>query len=293
MNADRDELTGYPFSEHVAKEDSRVFFDHLRKCVDGRCEMTCELRLAAKGGRLTAVQLHSIPVKGPEDVTFCKTAITDITHRKEMEETVRRSRAFLQTVIDAIPDVMLVLGNDYRIVLANRAARAMAGGIDPTIGLTCHQLSHHRDRPCTGEDEPCPLRQVIATKAPTTVMHTHYDAEGKAFFVEVSAAPVLDEAGEVSYIIEACRDVSERKRAEELLRQEKAFADTVIDSIPGVFYVLDSQGRFVRWNHLLEEVTGLTAEMLAEPIPSVPFLPTTDNSSLAKSGRFSRKGRPR
>ena len=35
------------------------------------------------------------------------------------------------------------------------------------------------------------------------------------------------------------------------LEQEPGFADIVIDSIPGVFYVLDSQGRFVRWNHLL------------------------------------------
>ena len=51
-------------------------------------------------------------------------------------------------------------------------------------------------------------------------------------------------------------------RAEESLRREKAFADIVIDSIPGVFYVLDSQGRFVRWNQLLEKVTGLAAEML-------------------------------
>ncbi len=121
-------------------------------------------------------------------------------------------------MIDAIPDVMLVIGNDYRIVLANRAAREKAGGIDPTTGLTCHQLSHHRDLPCTGKDEPCPLRQVIAAKAPVTAMHTHYDAEGKESFVEVSAAPVLDEAGEVSYVIEACRDVSERKRAEEVAR---------------------------------------------------------------------------
>ena len=51
-------------------------------------------------------------------------------------------------------------------------------------------------------------------------------------------------------------------RAEESLRREKAFADIVIDSIPGVFYVLDSRGRFVRWNQIEEKVTGLTAEML-------------------------------
>ena len=52
---------------------------------------------------MIAAQLHSIPVEGSEeDVTFCKAAITDITQRKEMEETIRRSHAFLQTVIDAI-----------------------------------------------------------------------------------------------------------------------------------------------------------------------------------------------
>ena len=46
------------------------------------------------------------------------------------------------------------------------------------------------------------------------------------------------------------------------LEQEPGFADIVIDSIPGLFYVLDSQGWFVRWNHLLEEITGLSADML-------------------------------
>ena len=77
---------------------------------------------------------------------------------REMEDTIRRSGAFLQTVIDAIPDVMLVIGTDYRIVLANRAARGMAGGIDPTIGLTCHQLSHRRI--CHARGKTSPARSV-------------------------------------------------------------------------------------------------------------------------------------
>ena len=157
--------------------------------------------------------------------------VTDITRRKEMEETIRQSGAFLQTIIDAIPDVLLVIGTDYRIVLANRAAREMAGGIDPTVGLACHQLSHHRDLPCAGKDEPCPLSQVIATKAPVAVTHTHYDAEGKEFFVEVTAAPVLNETGEVSYIIEACRDVTDRMRLERALRLTQFSVDHAGDAV--------------------------------------------------------------
>jgi PAS domain S-box-containing protein len=50
--------------------------------------------------------------------------------------------------------------------------------------------------------------------------------------------------------------------AEELVRREKALADIVIASIPGLFYVLDRQGRFVRCNQIMEEVTGWTAETL-------------------------------
>ncbi len=63
-------------------------------------------------------------------------------------------------------------------------------------------------------------------------------------------------------IARAIRYAMDRKQIEEELRREKVFADIVIDSIPGVFYVLDEQGRFVRWNNFLEEITGLTGEML-------------------------------
>ena len=187
-----------------------------------------------------------------------KTAITDITQRKGMEETIRRSGAFLQTVIDAIPDVLLVIGPDYRIVLANRAAREMAGGIDPTVGLTCHQLSHHRDLPCAGKDEPCPLRQVIATKAPVAVTHTHYDAEGKESFVEVTAVPVLDETGEVSYIIEACRDVTDRMRLERALRLTQFSVDHAGDAV----FWLGSDARFFYANARACQHLGYSREEL-------------------------------
>ena len=43
---------------------------------------------------------------------------TDMSQRTELDKTVGRSRAFLQTVIDAIPDVLLVIDANYGIVLA-------------------------------------------------------------------------------------------------------------------------------------------------------------------------------
>jgi PAS domain S-box-containing protein len=259
LGADREALTGYSFREYVAEEDRQTFLDHIRRCVRDRRVVTAELRLVAKDGRSMAVQARSIPIEGPKEDTLCKTAITDITERRNMEEEIRRSRAFLQMVIDAIPDTMLVIDREYRILLANRAARDMNAGDDPAGSLTCHELSYHRNLPCQEQSESCPLRQVIATKAPATVLHTHYDAHDNEVFVEINAAPVFDQTGEVTSIIEVCRDITTRKRAEDALQRERTLLRTLIDNLPDYIYVKDVQGRFVAANLATARIMGASS----------------------------------
>ena len=60
------------------------------------------------------------------------------------------------------------------------------------------------------------------------------------------------------------REVQDRERAERKSRAEKNFSDSVINSLPGVFYLFDESGRMIRWNDNLEKITGY----LPEDIPS-------------------------
>jgi signal transduction histidine kinase len=121
------------------------------------------------------------------------------------------SRAFLQSIIDAVPESIVVIDREYRVVLTNRSARVAAGGRDPDSAcIKCHELSHRRSTPCEGREDPCPLREVIRTRAPVVVTHTHFDAAGTESIVEITASPILDELGEVIQVVEACRDVTER-----------------------------------------------------------------------------------
>jgi PAS domain S-box-containing protein len=223
LGVERDSLTGYPLADYVAKEDRQAFLDHVRQCIHEKREFISELRFVARGGRPFTVQLQSIPAKSTEEkeVTYCRTGIIDISERRQMEETIRRSQAFLQTVIDSIPDPMLVIDRDHRTVLANRAAREMAGEADPVSRcLTCYWLAHQRDLPCAGQNV-CPLQQVVENHAPATVMHTRHGVNGEKTFIEVVAAPVVDKAGEVAHIIETRRDVTERQRMVEALRESE------------------------------------------------------------------------
>jgi PAS domain S-box-containing protein len=57
------------------------------------------------------------------------------------------------------------------------------------------------------------------------------------------------------------------KQSEESLRKEMLFSESIITSLPGVFYLLDETGKFLKWNKNLELVTGRSAEEMARINP--------------------------
>ena len=59
------------------------------------------------------------------------------------------------------------------------------------------------------------------------------------------------------------RDISLRKQAEENLIREKNFSETVINSLPGIFYIFDADGNLVRWNDNLETVTDYSFDEIS------------------------------
>jgi PAS domain S-box-containing protein len=59
-------------------------------------------------------------------------------------------------------------------------------------------------------------------------------------------------------------DITERKQAEVVIQQEQALSDTIINSIPGTFYILDENGRYFRWNaYQRDEILGKPDDQMA------------------------------
>ena len=182
-------------------------------------------------------------------------------YTRRLNAKLRDSHKFLQTVIDAIPDTMMVVGSDYRIALANRATRKLSGEKDPvTDRLKCYQVLRNSGAPCEGLTSPCPLERTVATKAPVCVEHIHCDPQGNEVFVEVSSAPVFDKTGEVVRIVESCRDITERKQAEEALESNERKLRTITDSALDAVIMIDSAGNVAYWNPAAEAIFGYSSE---------------------------------
>lgn len=92
-------------------------------------------------------------------------------------------------------------------------------------------------------------------------------AADRDFFREEEIALLEEAAADVSRALETGRSEEERMRAEAEARRERELVDRILESVPGVIYLYDENGRFVRWNRSFLEVTGYTAEELAGMTP--------------------------
>jgi PAS domain S-box-containing protein len=219
----REEMLRMSITDVEAAETEEETARHVRQIVESG-SARFETRHRRKDGVVVDIEasVNHLPLRGGQLICFLR----DITGRKRAQEVLRQAHKHLQAAVEFNPEPFLVIDREHRIRLANRVVRELAGGIDPVAaGLCCYQVSHHQDHPCTGLDDPCPLRQVLETKQPCRVVHNHINADGEVRVVEIAASPILDEAGEVIEMVEACRDITERVQVQEQLRAAKEAAE--------------------------------------------------------------------
>ncbi len=135
----------------------------------------------------------------------------EVVARRQAELLQKEQKEFLREVIDAIPDPVILIDLDYRVLLQNQASSKRLAGQEPSSGpLRCHWLNHHNNEPCSGLEDPCPLHEVHDHGRVVTLIHRHPAADGSSRIVELTAAPFRDAEGKVIGIIETTRDISDR-----------------------------------------------------------------------------------
>ena len=136
--------------------------------------------------------------------------ILDITQSKEAQLKLEKKHKFLQTVIDSIPDPIMIINSDYSVSLMNAARKKDIKNRNflDNDSPKCYEISHFRNSPCSGADHGCPLENVLKTKLPSKIIHNHKTADNKDQFFELNATPILDENNNCTGIIETAVNIT-------------------------------------------------------------------------------------
>ena len=87
--------------------------------------------------------------------------------------------------------------------------------------------------------------------------------DGDYRWFDVSVLPLNNAEGEIVQWLGSCTDVQIDHELREAAETERNFSEAMIDSLPGVFYLYDRRGKFLRWNRNFERVTGYTSAEIA------------------------------
>lgn len=132
--------------------------------------------------------------------------------QKAMQDLKTRE-AFQQALIDAIPDGVRVIDNNYNIIAANNAYCEQLGiSPDTVLNTCCHRSSHLNDAPCIATLVTCPIRELRESPEPIKFLDRHKRTDGTEFECEVYAAPLhfRHDGSDAFFVVESIRNLEDQ-----------------------------------------------------------------------------------
>jgi PAS domain S-box-containing protein len=130
-----------------------------------------------------------------------------------------------------------------------------------------------------------PIRQEGAVRG---VLNVYSDRT--EFFHQKEIALLLEASSDTAFALDNLAREEARHQAESVARNERRFSETMVESMPGILYFYDGEGRFLRWNKNFETVSGYSAEEIATMHP-LDFFSEKDKPMLqARIGEVFERG---
>ena len=192
--------------------------------------------------------------------------------RKKIEEDLKRSEARLKNIFAASPDAITVSDLNGNIIECNQSTLDMHGysSKEELTGKSALKLITKKDHQRAMEN----LKRTLEQGSVRSMEYTFLTKDCCEFPAELSASVIKDSSGEPMGFVAITKDITERKRAEETLRESEGRYRELTESISDVFFAMDKNLRYAYWNKASEKLTGISAKdaigkSLTEVFPDV------------------------
>ena len=256
----REEIVSLKYASidaHCGRVGWKALWEEIRQ----RGPVRLETEHRTRDGRWipVAVTAHSLASAGQDySVIFA----TDLTERRQAENAIHESQARLRAVFEGVETgIFLIDPAEHRIVDANPVALHLVGApMEKVAGAVCHRFV------CPAEKGRCPVTDLGQTVDNSERVLLTVAGEKRAIIKTVR--PV--EMGGRPYLLESFLDITDRKRAEQSLAEQRAYLNTLIEVSPLGIVVLDHEGRIQMANPALERLFLFTREeMQGAPLPDL------------------------
>jgi PAS domain S-box-containing protein len=206
-----------------------------------------------------------------------------------MQQKTSREKDWRIRVFDSLSFPTLILKPDRSIVTANkRFLDKFKVGIEDIAGKACHEIFYRSKVPCS--EHMCPLPKVLAHKEGQSALRQVMRNGGDETWEDRVFSPILDDQGEVIYIMESLRDVTRIKTLERVLQETKEFLEKVIQSSASAIVAADRDGNILLMNQAAENLFGFSLKEAAGRKNVQDLYPPGEAKKIMRALRDERKG---
>jgi PAS domain S-box-containing protein len=222
-------------------------------------------------GRLTRegnTEYHSFniqPVKHCTEIIGIEGFINDITERKRAEEALRDSEEKHRTLFESMAQGVVYQNADGQIISANPAAERLLGlTLAQMLGRTSTdprwKAIHEDGSDFPGDTHPAMIALKTGKEVSHVVMGVFHPGANEYVWINIHAVPQFRRGETKPYqVYTTFDDITQRKRAEEGLRESEQFNREVIANVQEGVAVYDREFRCQLWNRFMEELSGVPA----------------------------------
>ncbi len=212
--------------------------------------------LLKKSGGEIPIDDSGAPIRDKEGkVTGVVLIFRNITERKKAEEKIAQQALMISNVNDAI----IGYSTEQNVTFWNKAAERLYGyTAEEVFGKFGFDLLKPQYIDVTRQE----LLDKIAMRGHFETESVRQTKNGGSVYVEAHVILLRDEAGKPIGYVSVDRDITERKKAEEDLRESQSLLQNIIDGSPSFIFLKDKDGRFITINKRLEESFGMKRKEL-------------------------------
>jgi PAS domain S-box-containing protein len=187
-------------------------------------------------------------------------------------------------VFNSIPLPSLILRPDKVIISANQAfLEKNKTELEKVVGKTCHQVFYQTDEPCSPTN--CPFFDVMSEKKGHSTLRRIEFHENEEVWADRIFAPILDDNGEVKYIMESVRDVTRTITLEKKSIRMRQFLDKIIQGSYNAIVAADIKGHILLMNQAAENLFGFSMEEAIRTKSAENFYPPGEAREVMKKIR--------
>jgi len=259
----RAEWLGRPFVGMVHPDDLPVAVERFQKALRGETHPPHELRVLCKSGEYLVGEFTSTSHVKDGKVVGQLGIARDITDRKRADEALRESEELYRSVVTSVAEGIMLVDRGGAIVACNRSAERILGlTTEELIGRTAAdprwQAIHEDGSPLPGENFPG-MAALRTGKPQSNLYMGVHKPNGSLAWTIANSVPIFHAGDGAPYVVvTSFADITERKRAEEALIEERYLLHTLMDNLPDAIYFKDRVSRFTRTNKAHAKQFGLS-----------------------------------